>query len=91
MYTIMLSELARMDPVQKEQALTNLVEAARSSNGETGNILRERVREFELRYEMSSDELLERLGKGEQRETADIANWLFWINALNDYLKKTRA
>jgi hypothetical protein len=38
-----------------------------------------RIRTFESRYEMTSSQLLERLKSGEERETAEIAEWLFLL------------
>jgi len=37
-----------------------------------------KVRKFELRYEMSSDDLPAALASERIRETADVCDWMFW-------------
>lgn len=74
--------LSHLDDDAKREELSALVDAARHANGHATKHLRDRVRQFELRYEMSTDELLAALERGDQKETADIAEWLFWYDAL---------
>jgi RNA polymerase-interacting CarD/CdnL/TRCF family regulator len=78
-YTIKLSELARMNPVEKDKALSALVNSAQFGNGDVTAVLNARIHEYELKYEMTSDELNHKLADNDLQETAEIAKWLFWI------------
>lgn len=78
---IRLSELARMTQGQQERVLTALVRKAKAPRSGHVTELDRRLREFELRYEMSSDEMLERFARGELRDTADIARWSLLAHA----------
>lgn len=71
-----LSEQARL------AELGALVENARTANGSASAYLEGRIRAFELQYEMTSADLLATLEAGQQRETAEIAEWLFLLDAL---------
>jgi hypothetical protein len=42
------------------------------------------IRRYELRYEMSSDEMRRKVAAGEIRETAEVADWLFLLRARPD-------
>lgn len=44
--------------------------------------LRRRIQRFELRYEMTTERMLERTATGELRETADISRWQFDADVL---------
>ena len=74
--------LEHLDKGARLKELEHLVENARKANGTAAAYLVSRVKQFELRYEMDSDELLRRLSEGEQSETAEIAEWLFLLDAL---------
>ena len=76
-----LSDLAAMTPAEQEVALDVLVAATRASNGTGSAVLNARIRRFEERYEMPSDEMLRRLASGTLEETAEIAEWLFLLDA----------
>lgn len=76
---VSFSDLRKMSEKEREQVLGMLVEEARSpANGRIAE-LDERIREFELRYEVSSETMLKELAEGKQRETADIASWLMLL------------
>lgn len=66
----------------KDEALDALVSHTRTANGSASEYLQNRVKTFELRYEMTSEELLEALADGRQRETAEVAEWLFLLDTL---------
>lgn len=75
-----LADLYRMSPVEREEAMHELINRSR---GPVRNLeIEARIRAFERRYEMTSRELLRALRAGEQRETSDISEWLFWLQAL---------
>ncbi|NBC15769.1 MAG: hypothetical protein GVY18_00460 [Bacteroidetes bacterium] len=82
LYQVQLNTLAHLDEEERKEALATLVEHTRTANGGATAYLRSRIKAFELRYEMTSDELLERLAEGTQKETAEIAEWLFLLDAL---------
>jgi len=77
--SIRLADLYEMTAEERDEVLGRLVrEAVAPANGQLSEV-DARVRTFEQQYEMSSAELLERLRQGTQVETAEIAQWLFWL------------
>ncbi|HEX5724436.1 MAG TPA: hypothetical protein VFX98_03170 [Longimicrobiaceae bacterium] len=82
--SIRLNDLADMDETEREEALSSLVEAAKTNGAAGRAVLNARIRRFEERYEISSDEMLRRLASGEMKETAEIAKWLFLLNATRE-------
>lgn len=79
--TFRLSDFANMTPAERAGALEALVSAARSADDAGSHVHAARIRGFEERYEMSSDEMLDRLASGAMEETAEIAQWLFLLSA----------
>jgi hypothetical protein len=80
-YHVRLSALAHMPKADADKALGELVaSASRPRNGQ-GAALDARIRQFELQYELTSDEMRQRLASGDLKETADIASWLFYLKA----------
>ncbi len=78
---IKLKALSEMSPREREETLSALVKGAiLPRNGQTSR-LDARIREFEVRFEMTSTELHERLRAGNLKETAEIAKWLFLLEA----------
>lgn len=81
--SVRLADLDAMTPKERDDVLARIVaEATGPANGHFA-MAEARVRAFEQRYEMTSTKLLERLRTGEQRETAEIAQWLFWLSVLD--------
>jgi hypothetical protein len=77
--SVRLADLDAMTVEERDEVLGRLVrEAMGPENGQLA-LVDARVKVFERRYEMSSAELLERLRVGTQSETAEIAQWLFWL------------
>jgi hypothetical protein len=76
---IKLSELSSLTGKDQKRAMTELVNAARMKNGGIA-LLDARLRKFELRYEMSSEELKKKCAEGKVKETAEIAKWLFLLD-----------
>lgn len=68
-----------MSVEEKERELRRLTDAANAQPNGQRAALDGRIRQLELRYEMTSEEMLGRLARGEIRETAEIADWLFLI------------
>lgn len=80
-YTVKLTELGQMTQNEQAEVLTELVASAQSKRNGQAAILSARIRTYEQRYEMSSSTLLAGLKHGGLKETADIATWLFLLNA----------
>lgn len=77
--SVRLADLDGMTPEKRDELLGQLIkEATRPAGGKLA-LVAAHITVFERRYEMSSGELLERLRTGQQRETAEIAQWLFWL------------
>ena len=76
-YHIKLADLANMSRDDQERELAGLTRAAATRNGQRA-VLDSRIRRFELRYELSSSQLMAALRNASVRETAEIAEWLFW-------------
>jgi hypothetical protein len=81
-HVVPVAHLTKMEQPYKDGALDDLVRRARTGkpNGPV-SALDAQVREFEARYEMSSDEMLARFCRGEQKDTADIARWMVLLSA----------
>lgn len=82
LHQITSAALSRSSASQKREELNGLVANARSANGSTSAYLKSKVRAFEERYEMTSAELLHALETGYQKETSEIAEWLFLLETL---------
>jgi hypothetical protein len=79
-HTVRLADLQALSPAERQEVLNRLAaDAVGPANGLAAAAVA-RIRDYERRYEMTTAVLLERLGKGEVRETAEIAEWLFWVN-----------
>lgn len=77
-----VSDLGLLSEQDRRAELGALVEHARTANGSADAYLRSRIHAFELRYEMTSEDLQIALREGRQEETAEVAEWLFLLNAL---------
>jgi hypothetical protein len=70
-----------MPPGERESALGALVQRAKGKpNGQLKSLDAE-IRGFEIRYEMSSDEMRAAFSRGEIRDTAEISRWLILLRA----------
>lgn len=75
-YSVSFTDLQNMPPAEKDIALGSLVAAARASANGQADKLDAEIREYERRYEVSSEHMMEQLAEGERKETAEIASWL---------------
>lgn len=82
-YAIKDKDLAQLNAEERELVLDEIVAAARAPKNGQAAIIDARIEKYEQRYEMSSDELLSRLAQG-HKETAEIAQWLFWLSVRNN-------
>jgi hypothetical protein len=84
------ADLALMSTEERDIVLGRLVESATGPrNGQRAEI-EARIRRFELRYEIASEQLLTELATGTRKETAEIAEWLFWLRVRDDSQDETR-
>lgn len=82
-HAVRLSDLSAMSGKDREGVFKRLNdEASQKPNGPL-DAATARVKAFEQRYEFSSERLLERLAKGEQKETAEVNEWLFCLRLLS--------
>lgn len=70
-----------MTPAERSSQLHQIANEAKHPGTRSSPNLEARIRAFEVRYEMTSQQLRERLRENSIRETADIAEWLFYLNA----------
>lgn len=81
-----MSDLRRLGKKERDESLSALARSART-NGEAGAAMTQsKIREFEIRYEMTSVELLKGLEDETVRETADVAEWLFLLSSRQRYV-----
>jgi hypothetical protein len=82
-----LSDLRGMSPEERERRIASFIaERGEPANGEA-KFLEDRIREFEVRYEMSSATMVERIRSHAMPETADICKWLMLIDAQSALVK----
>lgn len=79
---VSVSAVGVLDEQAQAEELDALVEHSKAADGSASAYLMGRIRAFEVRYEMSSNELHVALSQGRQNETAEIAEWLFYLDAL---------
>ena len=85
---IRIMDLARFTETERQVLLQGIVDEARAGAPGTEAAIRRRIRDYEIRYEMKSAEMLRRFRAGEIRETAELTKWLFLIS-INDCKVKT--
>lgn len=76
---ISLSRLKSASPNRRAELLSGLVrDARRPANGYVDRLTAQ-IAEYERRYEMPSLVMVERIKRGELKETDDIASWLMLL------------
>jgi hypothetical protein len=89
-HTISSSDLRKMSAEDRER----FIEAAFTDSGEALvgylDLLDNRLRVFEQRYEMPSSELPAAVEGGKLRETAEISEWLFWADIRRQLAREAR-
>lgn len=79
-HSVSFAELREATGHERERLLSELIEAAyQPPNGEVESLDR-RIREYELRYEVSSKRMREELSNGTRKETAEICDWLMLLH-----------
>ncbi len=76
-----LNRHARMVASERSNALTDLVREAKAPRNGQARRLDSRIKEFEVRLEMTSDVMVARWKRGELPDTADYAEWMILIAA----------
>jgi hypothetical protein len=71
-----LAELGRMTEKARKKALGDLVKAAMAPATGRATALQRQIREYEKRYELTTERMREELSAGRRAETADICDWL---------------
>jgi hypothetical protein len=76
---VRFSEIRKASPAAREKMLAGIAAAAKApANGQLAELDAE-IAEFEERYGISSDHLLEELSEGKREETMEIVTWLMRI------------
>lgn len=83
MARIRSADLAALPPDEKKKALAALTNPSQEEKARTRAVLQARVRQFETRYEMTSEEMIDGLARGEVRDTAEINQWMNLLFALS--------
>lgn len=78
-HSVRLKDLGALSATDREVALGRLTRAAAAPINGQAVVISTKIAAFENRYEMSSDELVDRLGAEGVAETAEYAEWLFWL------------
>lgn len=80
---IELQQLKDLPPEGRSEALANLTAHSASEAHppeEALESLDKEIREYERRYEISSERMLGELEEGSRKETAEIASWLMRLS-----------
>lgn len=78
-YCVRLSDLGALAPAERDGVLGQLTRVASAPINGQALLVKARIASFETRYEMSSADMIVRLGRSEIEETAEYAEWLFWL------------
>lgn len=78
-HAVRLDDLSTMSAADRATAIERLTDEAVATVNGQAVVVTARISAFESRYEMSSAQLIERLSREELLETAEIAEWLFWL------------
>lgn len=79
-HTFRLDDLQGLSSWERERLIAQFSEEVLAPVNGQVEVIDARIRAFEERYEISSAALIERLRENSQAETADIAEWLFWLD-----------
>ncbi len=74
--SIRLSEFRHLSEAEKVAALRELAIASQGVPTDELAVLEGRIRAFEARYELTSEQMRSRVAEGVLPETAEIASWL---------------
>jgi hypothetical protein len=80
---VRFSEIRKASPGMREAALAGIVAEARVPANGSVNALNAEIAEYEAKYGVHSDRLLEEISSGEREETEEILSWLMLIRLRN--------
>ena len=86
-YTIRLADLASMTEREADSVCEELARSVGAPRNGELLVLNAQIGTLEMRYEMSSDEMRSRLENGLLSETADIARWLYLLDARDNRVR----
>lgn len=86
---VKFSEIRKASPGMRKAALAGIVAEARVPANGSVKALDAEIAEYEEKYGMDSDRLLEELSSGEREETEEILSWLMLIR-LRDRIESSR-
>ena len=78
-HAIGVRDLGSLSKHDRDVAITALVKEAIAPVNGQAMVIKAKIQGYEARYEISSSQLMDRLRSNPSAETADIAQWLFWI------------
>jgi hypothetical protein len=85
---IKLSDLAKMSKDEKDVTLKKFVESAQQPpTKETIAEWKNKIAKYEEQYEMTSDEMRNKLKSGEITETFEICKWLMDLHVLDRLIR----
>lgn len=77
---IKLSEFSQLDEAGKDAKLAEFSKSRQESPNGHLTYLNERIAEYEITYEMSSEAMVEALKTRRIKETADICSWMMLVD-----------
>lgn len=87
--TVKFSEIRDVSPGMREVALAGIIAEARVPANGSVKALNAEIAEYEEKYGINSDQLLEELSSGEREETEEILSWLMLLR-LRERVEPTR-
>ena len=78
--SIKMSEYGEMTPEGQLEAIRDLMATASQRNG-NGSLLAERIKAFEKKYKMTSQEMRTALAENRIKDTVEITEWLIDLQA----------
>jgi hypothetical protein len=76
-----LSDLFKLPKAERARVIDEMGALATGKPNGQIKVLDAEIAEFEIRYEMSSEDMRAAFARGQVRDTADIANWLILLRA----------
>lgn len=76
---IRFSELKALGKSDREKALNGLISEAKAPVNGQAFVVKGKIQAYETRYELNSADLPAAIRDNKLRETAEVADWLFWI------------
>lgn len=78
-HAIRVSDLGSLSMPDRERALGALAKEATAPVNGQAVVIKAKIQGYESRYEITSEQLRDRLRGNPNAETKDIADWLYWL------------